>query len=129
MNVRVLSKIIICILLIMLTSCFIFNIVSFGDDDNRYDVDSFLNEEGDATTQDAFRKASTAIVVSFKVVCVTIAIIILIVIAMKYMISAPADRADIKKHAVPYVIGAIILFSTTGIISIIQQISKTIKST
>ena len=46
---------------------------------------------------------------------------------MKYMSSAPSDRADIKKHAIAYVIGAIILFGVTGILSIIIEVSETIK--
>lgn len=69
--------------------------------------------------------ASTAISV-VRVVCVTIAIVILLVIAMKYMISAPGDRADIKKHAVHYVIGAFVLFAVTGILSILDNFAKQI---
>lgn len=69
--------------------------------------------------------AITAISVA-RIVCVTIAIVILLVIAMKYMISAPGDRADIKKHAIHYVIGAFILFAVTGILSILDTFAKAI---
>lgn len=69
--------------------------------------------------------AITAISVA-RVVCVTIAIVILLVIAMKYMMSAPGDRADIKKHAIHYVIGAFILFAVTGILSILNSFAKAI---
>ena len=47
----------------------------------------------------------------------------LIVLAMKYMLSAPSDRADIKKHAVVYVIGAVVMFACTGILEIIRSLS------
>ena len=43
---------------------------------------------------------------------------------MKYMISAPGDRADIKKHAVAYVIGTFILFSAMQIIALLVNISN-----
>ena len=69
--------------------------------------------------------AITAISVA-RIVGVTIAIVILLVIAMKYMISAPGDRADIKKHAIHYVIGAFILFAVTGILSILDTFAKAI---
>ena len=69
--------------------------------------------------------AITAISVA-RIVCVTIAIVILLVIAMKYMISAPGDRADIKKHAIHYVKGAFILFAVTGILSILDTFAKAI---
>lgn len=67
--------------------------------------------------------ATTAIAVA-RIVSITIAIVMLLVIAMKYMISAPGDRADIKKHSVAYVIGAVILFGVTGILSIISEFAK-----
>lgn len=62
-----------------------------------------------------------------RIVCVTIAIVILLVISMKYMMSAPGDRADIKKHAVHYVIGAFILFGVTGILGVISGFADHIK--
>ena len=43
------------------------------------------------------------------------------VLAMKYMLAAPSEKADIKKHAIPYVVGAIIMFSVSGILSILQN--------
>lgn len=62
-----------------------------------------------------------------RVICVGIAIIMLIVLAIKYMSSAPGDKATIKKHAVVYVIGAIVMFASSGILGIIQQFSGAIK--
>ena len=63
----------------------------------------------------------TTIIVAIKIIAVAIAIIMLLVVAMKYMTSAPGDKAEIKKHAVVYVVGAFILFAVTGILSIIQE--------
>ena len=71
--------------------------------------------------------AATAISVA-RTVCAAIALIVLFVIAMKYMMSAPGDRADIKKHAVHYVIGAAILFGASGILTIIGNLAGAIKS-
>lgn len=50
-----------------------------------------------------------------------VAIIILMTIAAKYIMASAGDRADIKKYAVNYVIGAIILFGTTGILGVVQK--------
>lgn len=49
-----------------------------------------------------------------------IAVIILMVIACKYIIASAGDRADIKKYAVNYIIGALVLFGSSGILSIIK---------
>lgn len=56
-----------------------------------------------------------------KVVCAGVAIIMITVIAMKYMLAAPSEKADIKKHAVVYVVGAVIMFAATAILQIIQN--------
>lgn len=52
---------------------------------------------------------------------VAIAIIMLIVLACKYMLASAGDRADIKKYIPTYILGAIILFAASGIISIIKS--------
>mgnify|MGYP001040554775 CR=1 FL=1 len=57
-----------------------------------------------------------------RTVAAAIAIIIIIVIACKYMLSSAGDKADMKKYAINYVIGAFILFGATALISIIKEI-------
>lgn len=53
---------------------------------------------------------------------VTVAVVILMVIASKYMIASAGDRADIKKYAMSYIIGAVILFGTAGIASLLKTV-------
>ena len=59
-----------------------------------------------------------------RIICVTIAIVILLTISMKYMMSAPGDRADIKKHAVHYVIGAFILFGASALLGLAKNFTN-----
>ena len=40
-------------------------------------------------------------------------------IGLKYMAAAPGDKADLKKALIPYVVGAVLIFATTGVVSII----------
>ena len=58
-----------------------------------------------------------------------IAIIILSYVGIKYMLASASERAEIKNYMIKYVIGAIILFSATYIVTelvkIAQQITKT----
>ena len=56
-----------------------------------------------------------------RIVGAAIAIIILIVIACKYIIASAGDRADIKKYAFNYIIGALILFAASGVLGIVQN--------
>lgn len=65
-----------------------------------------------------------------RIIGVTIALVMLLAIAMKYMISSAGDRADLKKHAVAYVVGAVVLFGATNIIAaLIDFTDKTLNST
>ena len=50
-----------------------------------------------------------------------VAVIMLIVLAIKYISAAPGDKADIKKHAVVYVVGAVVLFAASGILGIVKN--------
>ena len=51
-----------------------------------------------------------------------VAIIILMTIAAKYIMASAGDRADIKKYAINYVIGAVVLLGATGILSVIKNL-------
>ena len=53
-----------------------------------------------------------------------VAVIMLIVLAIKYISSAPSEKADIKKSAMIYVVGAIILFAGSGILAIIRSFAE-----
>ena len=51
-----------------------------------------------------------------------IAIIMLIIMGIRFVIAAPEGKAELKKTFVPYVIGCVILFSGSTLIAIIQNL-------
>ncbi|MBQ7410003.1 MAG: hypothetical protein IJW20_01300 [Clostridia bacterium] len=95
-----------------------------------FDLEAFDNTSapGADKANNMVNNAAAQIISMARIVCVTIAIVMLLVIAMKYMISAPGDRADIKKHAVNYVIGAFVLFGVSGILTVLNNVAQTIGS-
>lgn len=113
------NKKIIKILIISLYIIFILCIIS-----NTYAASITSQFEGklDGTDVQPIQDIIIAILSVIKLVGVFIAVAILMIIACKYMIASAGDRADIKKYAVTYIIGAIILFATSGIAGILQQI-------
>lgn len=75
------------------------------------------------TDSPAAKSASTIINIVLgvvKVVAVGIAVIMLVVLAIKYMTAAPGEKADIKKSAFTYVIGALLLFGGAAVLQMIQ---------
>ncbi len=59
-----------------------------------------------------------------QVIGVSVAVVMLVVVAIKYMSSAPNDRAEVKKHLVPYAIGAIFIFGSVAIVQIIKGFAE-----
>ncbi len=118
MKKKIISLILISILLI-----FSFQIYSTGFDYSSQ-VDKMMKGDGNEKVLNPVNNISGTAITVAQIIAVGVAIIMLLVLAMKYMISAPEDRATIKKHAVVYVVGAIIMFSTTGILGIIKQLAK-----
>lgn len=103
---------------------------SGGGDGYDSQMKDLINSEWTDKT-DASNKATnvlTTMVVVVKVVAVAIAIIMLLAVAMKYMTAAPGEKAEIKKHAVVYVVGAVVLFAATGILSLIEGFAKVFSS-
>lgn len=81
------------------------------------------NPSGDQSTTTAtkFQGILNVILGIVQVIGIAIAVIMLIVLAIKYISAAPSDKADIKKSATAYIIGAVVLFAASGVIQIIKN--------
>lgn len=55
-----------------------------------------------------------------QVIAIGVAVIMLIVLAIKYISAAPSEKADIKKGMITYVVGAVLLFGATAILQFIK---------
>ena len=83
-------------------------------------------EKDNTPGEESVNKIAEVVITTIRVVAAAIAIIMLIALGMKYMTSAPGDRADIKKHAIVYVVGAFILFAVPGIISLLIDLAESL---
>ena len=79
-------------------------------------------------TSDTAADISGIILGVVQVIGIAVAVIMLIVLAIKYISAAPNDKAEIKKHAVVYVVGAVVLFAASGIIGIIKGFAANINN-
>ncbi len=57
-----------------------------------------------------------------------LALLMLLILGCKYMLASAGERAEIKKHAVTYVIGAVVLFAASGILEILKQFALSVTS-
>lgn len=93
--------------------------------------DDFLSDfSGDVenTASERVGKALSVALNIIQIIGITVAVVMLMVLGMKYMLAAPGDRAEIKKHAIVYIVGAIIMFGAAGIVEIIKQFGTNLPS-
>lgn len=88
-------------------------------------IGEFTNKTTTATADVA--KPLNAALTIIQIIGMTVAVVMLVVLAIKYMVSSVSDRAEIKKHAVVYVTGAVLMFGASGIVEIIKAFSKNVK--
>lgn len=60
----------------------------------------------------------------FQTVGAVVAVIILLVLGIKYMMGSAEEKADYKKSMIPYVIGAIIIFGAPAIANMVYQLAS-----
>lgn len=77
-----------------------------------------------SNTSGTFSRILSVILGITQVIGMAIAVIMLIVLAIKYISAAPSEKAEIKKSAVAYIVGAVILFAASGLLEIIKQFAK-----
>ncbi len=83
-------------------------------------------ENDDSNATEKVTSVLSVIITIVRIAGVCIAITMLLAVAMKYMTAAAGEKADIKKSAVQYVVGAVVLFGVVGILGIINEFSKNI---
>lgn len=84
----------------------------------------FDNVDKATNVTDMVKTSAETTISVLRIAGVTIAVVMLLAVAMKYMLSSAGDRADIKKHAIAYVVGAVVLFGATNIIAAIISFTE-----
>ncbi|MFG6318498.1 MAG: TrbC/VirB2 family protein [Clostridia bacterium] len=111
------------IIFIMFMFIIISNYVCIAADN--FDFSGF-EKKADSTITDPVKTGIGSVLSVVRIAGTGIAIIILAYMGIKYMIAAPGDRADFKKGAMQYVVGAIIVFGAANLLGMLIPIFETI---
>ena len=95
--------------------------------DNLKDPDAFNKDSTPEEVKKLIQKSSSNYVAVMRIIGVSASLTILAVIAARFMLAAPGDKAEIKKQSVAFVIGAVLLFAATNFIGIVVNLANTIK--
>lgn len=124
MKKKTIVKIMSIALMVAMISMCLSNIVFAGDGFVNYSPTPSDNTGASTSAQNILN----AILSVAQVIGIGVAVIMLVVLAIKYISASPGDKAEIKKHAVIYIVGAVVLFAASGIIQIIKQFAANIKA-
>lgn len=102
------------------------NALSFSEAGNTETVTANASDTSGAA--DSVNRIVGSVLTIVQVVGSGVAVIMLIVLAIKYISAAPGDKADIKKHAVVYVVGAVVLFAASGILQIVKNFASNVQA-
>lgn len=117
------NKVLIKVILILLIVMFVFSFITSVNATGNADIvkQSFGGSDGNIEGSKPITQILSAILGVVRTVGAAVAILVLMTIGAKYIIASAGDRADIKKYAINYIIGAIILLGATGILSVVKN--------
>ena len=118
------NKIIVA-LCIMLTIIAI-SVVSFGTDAGS--VLAGLTGNANVNTG-KITDLGNSIISVVRVVGIVVAVVILLILGIKYMMGSAEEKADYKKSMIPYIVGAILIFASTAIVGVVYDMANSLNST
>lgn len=86
-----------------------------------------LNGNGNVQIND-LTKVGNNIVAIIQVVGIVIAVIVLLVIGIKYMMGSASEKAEYKKTMIPYIVGAVLIFAGTSLVRVIYSLSTSVST-
>ena len=113
-------KIVFIIIMTVYLILSICNITFASDNFNFTQFDSNNNSDVDSVTKN-FMGTGIGVI---RVVATGISIVMLSYIGIKYMTAAPSEKADFKKSATIFVVGAILVFAAGNILDILVSFAE-----
>ena len=113
------------ICLIILIAMFTISSIVYAADDHAKNIFSktYANKEG----LDKVNNAGNNIVSTIRIVGMIVSVGILMVLGVKYMMGSAEEKAEYKKTMIPYLVGAILIFAATFILTGIEAFADSIK--
>lgn len=108
--------------MLMVLLCITFCVVICATSVLAFNTDIY-NPNG-TTVDPGVTKIGNAIIGLLQVVGTIFAIAMLLYLGIRLMLASPSERADIKSRAVPYIVGAVMLFAIVNLLGIVYGIMQ-----
>lgn len=90
-------------------------------------IDQIGKGNPDASTDKVISLGQT-IVTIMQTVGIVVAVVVLLVLGIKYMMGSAEEKAEYKKTMIPYVVGAVLIFAATTIVNVVYQLANGLNS-
>lgn len=111
------SKLIVALLIIL--SILMISVSSFADPLSPTDF-----TYGDVSNVEGVKALGNQIIGVVRTVGVLVAVVILLILGIKYMMGSAEEKADYKKSMIPYLVGAVLIFAASTIAGIVYDMAS-----
>ncbi len=81
--------------------------------------------QGNSTVNtDKVVNLGATIVTIMQTVGIVVAVVVLLVLGIKYMMGSAEEKAEYKKTMIPYLVGAVLIFASTTIVNVVYNIAN-----
>ena len=118
------SKILVtlCIILAIVTM----SVISFAGGEGTGEITPRSFSTGNVSNTEGIVNLGSQIVGVVRTVGVLVAVVILLILGIKYMMGSAEEKADYKKSMIPYLVGAVLIFAASAITGIVYDMASTI---
>lgn len=120
MKLNKIMKIVVAMMLVALVAVVASQAVMAINPANASLTNTFTQTDNSGASQAASNVIGMIINIA-QVIGMGVAIIMLIVLAIQYIAASPEGKAEVKKNATIYIVGAVILFAASGLLGIIRR--------
>ena len=89
-------------------------------------VNEINPNNGSIKTDGGMAKVGSNIAAIIRNVGIVLAVVILMILGIKYMVGSAEEKADYKKSMIPYLVGAVVLFGASAIAGVVVSLSQNI---
>ena len=83
----------------------------------------------DSQANDSVTDISNQIIGVVTTVGVAVALIVLLILGIKYMMGSASEKAEYKKTMIPYLIGAVLIFGASAITKVVIALGTSLNTT
>lgn len=91
-------------------------------------IDQIAQGNSSANTSKVVNFGAT-IVTIMQTVGIVVAVVVLLILGIKYMMGSAEEKAEYKKTMIPYLVGAVLIFASTTIVNVVYNIANGFNAT